>query len=142
MVFGIYNFLYMQSAYHNWCCEFESWSGQGPRCTTLCDKVCQWLATGHRQWFSPDKWTNKLNTNYYVRKYFEMPVDMITIFFSICFRWESNIISRTSSSGCSLSHTIWSCRTFSTTYSRWSTTKDCLLEFSGKWRGYKVFEKD
>jgi hypothetical protein len=24
---------------------------QGYRCTTLCDKICQWLATG--QWFSP-----------------------------------------------------------------------------------------
>ena len=27
------------------------------RCTTLCDKVCQWLATG--QWFSPVSSTNK-----------------------------------------------------------------------------------
>jgi len=33
--------------YHHWCCEFESRS----RCTTLCDKVCQWLAT--LWWFSP-----------------------------------------------------------------------------------------
>jgi len=37
-------------AYHHWCCEFESWSGRG-HSTTLCDKVCQWLATG--RWFSP-----------------------------------------------------------------------------------------
>jgi hypothetical protein len=34
------------SAYHHWCCEFKSQSG----CTTLCDKFCQWLATG--RWFS------------------------------------------------------------------------------------------
>ena len=27
------------------------------RCTTICDKVCQWLATG--QWFSPVSSTNK-----------------------------------------------------------------------------------
>jgi len=34
---------YAIMAYHHWCCEFEF--------TTLCDKVCQWLATG--PWFSP-----------------------------------------------------------------------------------------
>ena len=37
--------------YHYWCCEFESRSVQGVLDTTLCDKVCQWLATG--RWFSP-----------------------------------------------------------------------------------------
>ena len=37
---------YAISAYHHWCCEFESRSGW-----QLCDKVCQWLATG--RWFSP-----------------------------------------------------------------------------------------
>ena len=31
------------SVYHYWCCEFEARS--------LCDKVCQWHATG--RWFSP-----------------------------------------------------------------------------------------
>ena len=44
------------SAYHHWCCEFKSRSG----CTTLCDKVGQWLATG--RWFSqgpPVSSTNK-----------------------------------------------------------------------------------
>ena len=44
------------SAYHHWCCEFKSQSG----CTTLCDKFCQWLATG--RWFShgpPVSSTNK-----------------------------------------------------------------------------------
>jgi hypothetical protein len=46
-----YNYLgYAISAYHHWYCEFESWSGRGVLDTTLCDKVCQWLAKG--QWFS------------------------------------------------------------------------------------------
>ena len=35
------------SAYHH---QFEYRSWRGVRNTTLCDKVCQWLATG--QWFS------------------------------------------------------------------------------------------
>ena len=50
---------YAISANHHWCCEFESQSGRGA-CTTLCDKVCQWLATG--RWFStgpPVSSTNK-----------------------------------------------------------------------------------
>ena len=42
---------YAISAYHHWCCEFESRSGRGVLDTTLCDKVCPWLATC--QWFSP-----------------------------------------------------------------------------------------
>jgi hypothetical protein len=41
---------YAISAYHHWCCEFESRSGRGVLDTTLCDKVCQWLATC--RWFS------------------------------------------------------------------------------------------
>jgi hypothetical protein len=36
---------------------FESCSWQGVLDTTLCDKVCQWLAAGH--WFSPVSSTNK-----------------------------------------------------------------------------------
>ena len=39
------------SAYHHLCCEFEPCSWQGVLDTTLCDKVCQWLAAG--LWFSP-----------------------------------------------------------------------------------------
>ena len=42
---------YAISAYYQWCCEFEVRSGRGVLDTTLCDKVCQWLATG--RWFSP-----------------------------------------------------------------------------------------
>jgi hypothetical protein len=32
-------------------CEFEPRSWRGVLNTTLCDKICQWLATG--RWFSP-----------------------------------------------------------------------------------------
>jgi hypothetical protein len=39
------------SAYHHWSCEFDSRSWRGVLDTTLCDKVCQWLATCW--WFSP-----------------------------------------------------------------------------------------
>ena len=48
---------YAISAYHHWCCEFPI-SIRG-RCTTLCDKVCQWLATGW--WFSPDPSVSSTN---------------------------------------------------------------------------------
>jgi hypothetical protein len=39
------------SAYRHQRCEFESRSWRGVHDTTLCDKVCQSLATG--RWFSP-----------------------------------------------------------------------------------------
>ena len=48
------------SAYHHYNCEFESHSWPGVLDTTLCYKVCQWLATG--RWFSqgtPVSSTNK-----------------------------------------------------------------------------------
>jgi hypothetical protein len=48
---------YAISAYHHWCCEFESRSWRGLFDKTLCYKVCQWLATG--RWFSPVSSTNK-----------------------------------------------------------------------------------
>ena len=38
-------------------CEFKPLSQRGVLDTTLCDKVCQWLATG--RWFSPVSSTNK-----------------------------------------------------------------------------------
>ena len=41
---------YAISAYHHWSCDFEPRSWRGVLDTTLCDKVCQWLATG--RWFS------------------------------------------------------------------------------------------
>jgi hypothetical protein len=48
MVVG-FTTVYAISAYHHWCCGVRI--SIGARCTTLSDKVCQWLATG--QWFSP-----------------------------------------------------------------------------------------
>jgi len=38
------------SVYHHWCCKFEFRSCRGVLDTTLCDKVCQWLAAG--RWYS------------------------------------------------------------------------------------------
>jgi len=40
---------YAISAYHHWCVRVRI--SIRARCTTLCDRVCQWLATG--RWFSP-----------------------------------------------------------------------------------------
>jgi hypothetical protein len=54
---GGFTTTYTIGAYHHWCCK---WFSIRARCTTLCDKVYQWLATG--QWFSPgipDSSTNK-----------------------------------------------------------------------------------
>jgi hypothetical protein len=45
---------YAISAYHHWCCEFESVRG-----VQFCDKVCQWLAIG--RWFSPGPWVFSTN---------------------------------------------------------------------------------
>ena len=42
---------YAIGVYHHWSCEFEPRSWRGVLYTTLCDKVCQWLATA--RWFSP-----------------------------------------------------------------------------------------
>jgi hypothetical protein len=54
---SIHRNLYAISAYHHWCCEFESRSGRGVQYFVI---VCQWLATG--RWFSPGpsvSFTNK-----------------------------------------------------------------------------------
>jgi hypothetical protein len=61
MVVG-FTTIYAISAYHHWCCWVRI--SIGARCTTLSDKVCQWLATG--QWFSPGppvSSTNKTDRN-------------------------------------------------------------------------------
>jgi hypothetical protein len=47
----IYSYTCAISVYHPQRYEFEPRSWQGVLDTTLCDKVCQWLATD--QWFSP-----------------------------------------------------------------------------------------
>ena len=50
---------YAISAYHHGSCEFEPSSLRGVLDTSLCDKVCQWLATG--QWFSPGTQVSSTN---------------------------------------------------------------------------------
>jgi len=50
---------YAFSAYHHWSCEFEPCSWWGVLDTTLCDKVCQWLAAGG--WFSPGTPVSSIN---------------------------------------------------------------------------------
>ena len=37
---------YVISAYHHWSCEFETRLWRDVLDTTLCDEICQWLATG------------------------------------------------------------------------------------------------
>jgi hypothetical protein len=49
------------SVYHHLSCEFERHSWWGVHDTTLCDKVCQWLATG--QWISPGVPVSSTNKN-------------------------------------------------------------------------------
>ena len=43
-------------------CEIETWSWRGVLDTTLCNKVCQWLATGRR--FSPGTPVSSINKCY------------------------------------------------------------------------------
>ena len=53
------------STNHHLSCEFEFRSWRGVLDVTLCDKVCQWLATG--QWYSPGppvSSTNKTNRHH------------------------------------------------------------------------------
>jgi hypothetical protein len=45
--------------YHHYSCDFEPRSWRGVSHTTLCDKVCQWLATG--LWFSPGTLVSSTN---------------------------------------------------------------------------------
>ena len=65
------------SAYHHYSCEFE------PRLSVLdaiCDKVCQWLATG--QWFSPGNpvsYTNKTDRHEIIEILMKVALNTITI---------------------------------------------------------------
>ena len=47
------------SAYHHKSCVFKPRSWRSVLNTTLCDKVCQWLATG--RWFSPGTLISSIN---------------------------------------------------------------------------------
>ena len=57
------------NAYHHWCCMFEFRSWQGVLDTTLCDQVCQWLATcrwffyGHFGFLHQWNWPPRYNWN-------------------------------------------------------------------------------
>jgi hypothetical protein len=57
----VFSNTYAISVYHHLSCEFERHSWRGVHNTTLCDKVCQWLATG--QWISPDVPVSSTNKN-------------------------------------------------------------------------------
>ena len=79
---------YVISTYHHWCWEFESRSGRGVHVPTLCDKVCQWLATG--QWFSPGppvSSTNKTDRHHITEILLKVALNTIkqylTSFFSV-----------------------------------------------------------
>jgi hypothetical protein len=47
------------------------------RCTTLCDKVCQWLAVG--RWFSPVSSTNKTDHHNITEILLKMALNTITL---------------------------------------------------------------
>jgi hypothetical protein len=63
-VFGISRIVWFTTcaiiAYHHYGCEYESLSWRGVLDTTLCDKVCQWLATDG--WFYAGTPVSSTNT--------------------------------------------------------------------------------
>jgi len=68
------------SAYHHYICEFEPRSWRGVLDTTLCDKVCQWLATG--RWFflgTPVSSTNKTDRYDIAEILFVVALNIITL---------------------------------------------------------------
>ena len=66
------------SAYHHYSCEFKPRSWRGVLDTKLCEKVCQWIATG--RWFSPGTPVSSINKtySYYITKIL-LKVALITI---------------------------------------------------------------
>ena len=52
-------YTYITMSYHQQRCEFDLRWWRGVLNTTLCNKVCQWLAVD--RWFSPVSSTNKTN---------------------------------------------------------------------------------
>jgi len=58
MVVG-FTITYAINAYHHWCYVFEPRSWRAVLDTTVCDNVCQWLATG--LWFSPGTSVSSIN---------------------------------------------------------------------------------
>ena len=87
----------VQTLFHNtryfWCLLDISRSWPGVLHTTLCEKVCQWLATG--RWFSPGTpvfSTNKINAKIYSWnivesgvKYHKFPLKLLHCYLLGCF---------------------------------------------------------
>jgi hypothetical protein len=76
MVVG-FTITYVITAYHHRSCEYvriPSW--RGVLDTTLCDKVCQRLATG--QWFSPLSSTKKTDCHCITEILFKVALNTIT----------------------------------------------------------------
>jgi len=66
--------------YHYWSCEFEPHSWRGVLDTTLCDKVCKWLARG--LWFSPGTlvfFTNKTDHHNIAEILLKVALNTITL---------------------------------------------------------------
>jgi hypothetical protein len=83
------------SAYHHQSCEFESCWWWCVLDTTLCDKVCQWLATD--PWFSlatPVSSTNKTDPHYITEILLKVVLNTKTITLTLLFylfvnKWEN-----------------------------------------------------
>jgi hypothetical protein len=58
-------------------CDFESCSWWSVLNTTLCDKVCYWLAAGH--WFSPVSSTNKTDCHYITEILLKVALNIIPL---------------------------------------------------------------
>jgi len=73
------SFTWVQLCHQYVSCKFEPRSWRGVLDTTLCDKVCQWLATG--QWFSPSTpgfSTNKIYLNDIAEIVLKVALNIIT----------------------------------------------------------------
>ena len=70
--------------YQHYSCEFESRSWRGVLNTTLCDKVCQWLAAG--RWFSqgsPFSFTNKTDRHNITETLLKVALNTLTLYLTI-----------------------------------------------------------
>jgi hypothetical protein len=75
---------YAISAYHHYSCELESHSWRGVLDTTLCDKVCQRLATGW--WFSqctPVSSSNETDRHNITEILLKVTLNIITLFYEV-----------------------------------------------------------
>jgi hypothetical protein len=70
---GVFTTTCAINAYHS--CEFEPRSWQDVLNTTLCDKVCQLLATG--QWFSLGTLVSSTNKTYHTEILLKLALNMI-----------------------------------------------------------------